>query len=157
MLSELCNGLASFLRGGPAGSRMMLDKGARASHSLATALAWDPGDVTLPFSVSFISPLQCLLQVVSQLGRNSVCQDTGAVLLRAHDFLVFLKGIVNRNLLKKTLCVCAHCAKSLQLFSTLCDSVDWSPPGHSSSLQGILQARMLSVLLCPPGSSRSRC
>ena len=38
--------------------------------------------------------------------------------------------------------------KSLQLYLTLCDSMDRSPP--SSSVHGILQARILSGLPCPP-------
>ena len=37
-------------------------------------------------------------------------------------------------------CVCV-CVKSLQLYLTLCDPVDCSPPG--SSVHGILQARIL--------------
>ena len=46
-------------------------------------------------------------------------------------------------------CVCVH-AKSVQSCLTLCDPVDWSPPG--SSVHGILQARMWSGLACPsPG------
>ena len=39
-------------------------------------------------------------------------------------------------------------AKSLQSYPTLCDPVDRSPPG--SSVHGILQARILSGLPCPP-------
>ena len=39
-------------------------------------------------------------------------------------------------------------AKSFQLFPTLCDSMDSSPPG--SSVQGILQARYWSGLSWPP-------
>ena len=37
--------------------------------------------------------------------------------------------------------VAAAAAKSLQLYPTLCDPIDSSPPG--SSVPGILQARML--------------
>ena len=44
-------------------------------------------------------------------------------------------------------CVCVH-AKSLQLCSTLCNSMDCSPPG--SSVHGILQARMLEWVAMPP-------
>ena len=40
------------------------------------------------------------------------------------------------------------CAKSLQLCLTLCDSMDCSPPG--SFVQGILQARILEWVACPP-------
>ena len=42
------------------------------------------------------------------------------------------------------------CAKSLQLYPTLCDPMDCSPPG--SSVHGILQAgiAMEARLPCPP-------
>ena len=40
------------------------------------------------------------------------------------------------------------CAKSLQLCPALFDSMDWSPPG--SSVQGLLQARILEWIACPP-------
>ena len=39
-------------------------------------------------------------------------------------------------------------AKSLQSCKTLCDPMDCSPP--SSSVHGILQARILKWLPCPP-------
>ena len=39
-------------------------------------------------------------------------------------------------------------AKSLQLCPTLCDPMNWSPPG--SSIHGILQARILEWVACPP-------
>ena len=43
------------------------------------------------------------------------------------------------------------CANSLQLCLTLCDPMDYSPPG--SSVHGILQARLLEGLPCPfPGA-----
>ena len=48
-------------------------------------------------------------------------------------------------------CVCVHtcmCAKLLQLCTTLCDPMDCIPPG--SSVHGILQARKLEWLPCPP-------
>ena len=42
----------------------------------------------------------------------------------------------------------AHvCAKSLQLYPTLCDPMDCSLPG--SSVHGILQARILEWVACP--------
>ena len=41
---------------------------------------------------------------------------------------------------------CVH-AKPLQLYPTLCDSVDYSPP--SSSVHGILQARILEWVVMP--------
>ena len=52
-------------------------------------------------------------------------------------------------------CACAH-AKSLQLCLTLCDPMDYSPPG--SSVHGILQARILEREAIPfsRGSSRPR-
>ena len=40
------------------------------------------------------------------------------------------------------------CAKSLQFCLTLCNTMDYSPPG--SSVHGILQAKYWSELLCPP-------
>ena len=48
------------------------------------------------------------------------------------------------------------CAKSLQFYPTLCDSVDCSPPG--SSVPGVLQARILEwvAMPCSRGSSWSR-
>ena len=39
-------------------------------------------------------------------------------------------------------------AKSFQLFPTLCDLIDCSPP--VSSVHGILQARILEWIACPP-------
>ena len=47
--------------------------------------------------------------------------------------------IYNKSVIK-TLCMCVH-AKSLQLYPTLYDHMDCSPPG--SSVHGILQARIL--------------
>ena len=44
-------------------------------------------------------------------------------------------------------CVCV-CIKSLQLCPTLCDPMDYSLPG--SSVHGILQARILEWVACPP-------
>ena len=43
-------------------------------------------------------------------------------------------------------CMCAN--MSLQLCPTLCNSTDYSPP--SSSVHGILQARILEWVSCPP-------
>ena len=40
-------------------------------------------------------------------------------------------------------------AKSFQLYPTLCDPMDCSPPG--SSVHGILQARILGWAATPPG------
>ena len=42
---------------------------------------------------------------------------------------------------------CMH-AQSLQLWTALCNSIDCSPPGFS--VHGILQARILEWVLCPP-------
>ena len=52
-------------------------------------------------------------------------------------------------------CACTH-AQSLQLYPTLCDSMDCSPPG--SSVHGILQARILEwiAMLSPRRSSWPR-
>ena len=41
-----------------------------------------------------------------------------------------------------------HCGKLLQSCLTLCNPMDCSPPG--SSISGILQARILEWLPCPP-------
>ena len=51
---------------------------------------------------------------------------------------------------------CAAAAKSLQLYPTLCDPMDYSPSG--SSVHGILQARILERLAIPSsqGSSQPR-
>ena len=40
------------------------------------------------------------------------------------------------------------CAQLLQSCLTLCDPMDWSPPG--SSIRGILQARILEWVAMPP-------
>ena len=51
-------------------------------------------------------------------------------------------------------CACM-CAKSLQLCSTLCNTMDCSPP--DSSVHGILQARILKwVAILPPGDLPNR-
>ena len=50
-------------------------------------------------------------------------------------------------------CVCEHTflhAKSLQLCGTLCNTMDYSPPG--SSVHGILQARILEWIPMPSSS-----
>ena len=61
----------------------------------------------------------------------------------------------NTTTIYTCVCVCAH-AKSLQLCLTLCDPMDYSPPG--SSVHGILQARILEREAIPfsRGSSRPR-
>ena len=46
------------------------------------------------------------------------------------------------------LATCLHACKSLQSCPTLCDPMDWSPPG--SSVSGILQAKTLQWVPCPP-------
>ena len=51
-----------------------------------------------------------------------------------------------KALITHTVCMCVH-AKSLQLYPTLCDPVDYSPPG--SSVHGILQARILQWVAIP--------
>ena len=45
------------------------------------------------------------------------------------------------------------CVKSLQLFLTLCDSMDCTPPG--SSVHGILQARTLEWVAMPSSRGSS--
>ena len=44
-------------------------------------------------------------------------------------------------IVSSALCLVAAAAKSLQLYPTLCDPIDCSPPG--SPVPGILQARTL--------------
>ena len=53
-------------------------------------------------------------------------------------------------------CVCVHARAHAQLYPTLCDSMDCSPPG--SSVHGILQARILEWVAIPfsRGSSPPR-
>ena len=53
-------------------------------------------------------------------------------------------------------CKSVMCAKSLQSCPTLCDAMDWSPPG--SSVHGILQTRILEWVAIPSsrGSSQPR-
>ena len=50
-------------------------------------------------------------------------------------------------------CVCV-CVLVTQSCLTLCNSMDWSPPG--SSVYGILQARMLEWTAIPFSSGSSR-
>ena len=66
---------------------------------------------------------------------------------------IFAINISTMHLFYKRLCMCA---KSLQLYLTLCGPVDYSPPG--SSVHGILQARILEcvAMLSSRGSSQSR-
>ena len=47
-----------------------------------------------------------------------------------------------------------YCAKSLQLCPTLCDPMDYSPPG--SSVHGILQARLLEWVAMPSSRRSSQ-
>ena len=54
------------------------------------------------------------------------------------------------NLLFKKICMCA---KLLQLCLTLCDAMDWSPPG--SSVLEILQARILKPVAMPSSRGSS--
>ena len=55
----------------------------------------------------------------------------------------------------KTVCdaVVLCCVKSLQLYLTLCDPVDYRPPG--SSVHGILQARILEWVAMPSSRGSS--
>ena len=54
------------------------------------------------------------------------------------------------------ICIVRVCAQSLQLCPTLCNPIDYSPPG--SSVHGILQARILEWVTMPSsrGSSQPR-
>ena len=65
--------------------------------------------------------------------------------------IFFLPSLFGEFLVILTINVCVH-AKSLQLWVTLCNSMDCSPPG--SSAHGILQARILEWL-AEPSSRRS--
>ena len=60
-------------------------------------------------------------------------------------FQTFRNKIIIRT--QRTQPSCMH-AKSLQMFPTLCDLIDCSPP--VSSVHGILQARILEWSACPP-------
>ena len=63
-----------------------------------------------------------------------------------------MHSLLNREIFTYT---CMH-AKSLKFCLTLCDPMNYSPPG--SSVHGILQARMFEWVAMPSskGSSRSR-
>ena len=54
---------------------------------------------------------------------------------------------MGRRVKKKVLYACVS-AKLLQLCLTLCDPMDYSPPG--SSIHGILQVKTLGWVACPP-------
>ena len=73
-------------------------------------------------------------------------------------FLIICYSYAHKHLCyRMCMCVCVCvCAKSLQLCLTLCDPVDYSPPG--SSVHGILQARILERVFISfsRGSSRAR-
>ena len=66
-----------------------------------------------------------------------------------------LSGDLNGKEIQNRVDICMH-AKSLQLCPTLCDPMDYSPPG--SSVHGILQARILMWVAVPScrGSSPPR-
>ena len=67
----------------------------------------------------------------------------------------FLPNLSLSNPTGKTVCdaVVLCCAKSLQLYLTLCDPMDCSPPG--SSVHGILQARILEWVAMPSSRGSS--
>ena len=63
--------------------------------------------------------------------------------------------IINKNETNKSkIHFACMCVKSLQLYPTLCDPWDWSPPG--SSVHGILQARILEWVAVPSSRGPSR-
>ena len=76
----------------------------------------------------------------SWLLRNNV----SSLQLSLHCPLSYNQGMTPETLSPS---LCSHCLVA-QSCSTLCDPMDCSPPG--SSVHGILQARMLSGLPCPP-------
>ena len=93
------------------------------------------------------------LQLVKKTYSFVLCWWDSVSSLRAWIRFVFfscvISGTQHGRCLVHSVCVCVH-AKSVQSCLTLCDPVDWSPPG--SSVHGILQARMWSGLACPsPG------
>ena len=61
---------------------------------------------------------------------------------------VFWHGWDWWNLEYSRMSACMH-AKSLQSYLTLCNPMDYSPPG--TSVHGILQVRILEWMSCPPG------
>ena len=70
-------------------------------------------------------------------------------------YVLFRHGLIRGSVNYMCVCVCVcvylHacvCAKSLQSCLTLCNPVYYSPPG--SSVHGILQARILEWVACPP-------
>ena len=69
------------------------------------------------------------------------------LLTRDHSSSCYLCISIALNGAWHTMCVCVH-AQSLQPCPTLCYPMDGSPPG--SSVHGLLQAGILSGLLCPP-------
>ena len=79
----------------------------------------------------------------------------------SHLYLKPISGYLNQIKLNEntfktdhglTLYLCV-CAKLLQLYPTLCDSMDCSPPG--SSVHGILQARILEWVAMPSSKGSS--
>ena len=65
--------------------------------------------------------------------------------LKIITYYLFIVELITDT--KENVRVCVY-AKSLQSCLTLCDPMDCSPPG--SSVHGILQARILERVLCPP-------
>ena len=65
-------------------------------------------------------------------------------------------GWILRAILNEPISILLLCAKPLQSCTTLCDSMDCSPPGYS--VQGILQARILEwvAISFSRGSSQPR-
>ena len=70
---------------------------------------------------------------------HPACSAFSSCRTQIYSYIQFLR----RNYQCKA---CVH-AKSLQSSPTLCDPMDWSPPG--SSVHGILQARMLEWVVMP--------
>ena len=62
------------------------------------------------------------------------------------------RKFLNLNVSYVCVCVCV-CVKLLQLCATLCDPVDYSPPGFS--VRGILQARILEWIAMPSSRGSS--
>ena len=75
---------------------------------------------------------------------------------KLYYLILYLESEIHINVCIYVFHIHMCCAKSLQSCLTLCDPMDGSPPG--SSVDGILQARILEWVAMPSsrGSSRSR-
>ena len=77
-------------------------------------------------------------------------QSIGTTIWKAIKILLLLP---TTHLFKAWFCSCVWMLKSLLLCQTLCDPMDYSPPG--SSVHGILQARILKWVAMPSSRGSS--